>query len=143
MERGGLDHLGHCNPHQPALPNAVGWALSPRRLSKAASEAFFNTLFSSATGVHASTQGLAAGRRRDRVPETDLAIGQDIGPQSALVDQTGDHAWPGQSLQVHAWLTEALPKRTHGPDRELLSNQGVEVDAPGDDIAPGLGRREV
>jgi hypothetical protein len=81
--------------------------------------------------------------RRDGVPQTNLAIGQDIGPQSALVHQTGDHAWPGQTLQVHAWLAEALAERTDGPDCELPSDQSVEGDALGHDIAPGLGGGEV
>ncbi len=89
--------------------------------------------------------GLAAGRSRrlDRVPQMNLAIGQDVGPQPTLVDQTGDHAWPGQSLQVHAWLAKALAERAHGPDRELPSDQGAEGDAPRDDVAPGLGSGEV
>jgi hypothetical protein len=54
------------------------------------------------------------------------------------VDQFAQHALVGESLQVRAWLTEPAPDAFHVADPEALSDKGIQVDAPGNDVASSL-----
>src|SRR5215210_1449868 len=83
---------------------------------------------------------------RDLVADPDLAVAEHVGAQAALVDQRLQRAGlsrrGGQALQVRAGLAQALTEALDAADSEMPSHQGVEVDAAGDDVAAGLGRRE-
>ena len=54
------------------------------------------------------------------------------------MNQFAQHAFVGESLQVGAGLTEPAPDAFDVADPEALSDQGVQVDAAGDDVASSL-----
>ena len=47
--------------------------------------------------------------RDDRVPDADLAVGDDVGPQAAAVDEGAQRAGR-KALEVGARLAQALPE---------------------------------
>ena len=54
------------------------------------------------------------------------------------MNQLAQHALVGESLQVGAGLTEPAPDAFDVADLEALPDQGVQLDAAGDDVASSL-----
>ena len=55
------------------------------------------------------------------------------------MNQFAQHALVSESLQVCAGLTEPTPDAFDVADSEALSDQGVQLDATGNDVAASLG----
>jgi hypothetical protein len=76
------------------------------------------------------------------VADADLAIGEHVGAEAALVDQRTKGARLssrcGEALQVGARLAESLPEALDVPDAKLLADEGIEIYATGHDIATGF-----
>ena len=68
----------------------------------------------------------------------DAAGCEDVGSEAATVNQFAQHALVGESLQVGAGLTEPTPDAFDVADPEALPDQGVQLDAAGDDVASSL-----
>ena len=73
----------------------------------------------------------------------DDAVGEDVRTQAAAVDQPAQYAAGGQAFEVDARLAQALAEALHVPYAEAAPDQGVQVDAPGDQVAAGLGVGEL
>jgi hypothetical protein len=86
---------------------------------------------------HQSVDGL------DPVSSTDFPIGQDVGAEATTVDKSSQCALGGEVFQVGARLGRALAEALHGADAEASPDEGVEVDAAGDDVAPCVGVGEL
>lgn len=69
---------------------------------------------------------------RDGGADGDLSVAEDVGAEAAAVDQ----ACGGEALQVRAWFAGSLSEAPEVADSEASSDQGVEVDSAGDDVAP-------
>src|SRR5205807_483641 len=85
-------------------------------------------------------------RSLHRVSGPDHPTGQDLRAQAAPVDQPGSHAFAGEPFEVAAGLAQADPPQADGADGELPTDQLVERDAPGGDVAaavPGIQRHAV
>jgi hypothetical protein len=68
----------------------------------------------------------------------DAARCEDVGSEAAAVNQFPQHARVGESLQVGAGLTESAPDALDVANPEALSDQGVQGDTAGDDVASRL-----
>src|SRR5437588_1024230 len=73
----------------------------------------------------------------DGVAQADGAVGQDVGPEPAAVDQGPDYAGVGHPGQVRAGLGQAHAAQLDRPYAEATAHQMVESHALGDDVAPG------
>ena len=84
--------------------------------------------------------------RRDLVADADLAVAEHVGAQAALVDERAQRAGlarrGGQALEVRARLAQPLAEALDVADAEVLADEGVEVDAAGDDVPAGVLRGE-
>jgi len=64
-------------------------------------------------------------RPSDWVADADLAVGQNVGVETAAVNQVLDDARPGQLLQMQAWLAQLDAETLDVPDPEMLAYQVV------------------
>src|SRR4051812_176955 len=75
----------------------------------------------------------------DRRSHADLAVAEDVGAEPAAVDERPQDPGPAEPFQVGARFAQAAPLAEHVPDAEGATHEGVDVDAPGEDVAPGTG----
>src|SRR5204863_4005497 len=91
-------------------------------------------------------KGCVCSMRRDLVANPNLALAEHIGAEAALVDEGAERAvlsrCCSQALQVRARLAQPLGKALDVADREALADEGVQLDAAGDDVPAGLFRGE-
>src|SRR5215218_5332628 len=84
--------------------------------------------------------------RRDLVADADLAVAEHIGAEATLVDERAEGAGlprrGRQALQVRARLAQPLAEALDVADPEALADEGVQVDASGDDVPARLFRGE-
>src|SRR3954452_24418191 len=79
--------------------------------------------------------------RRDWGPRLDLAVGEDVDAHTAAVYQRAQEPRARQLLQVAAGLGEPEPAAVDLADPEVATDERVDVDAAGEDVAPSA--REV
>ena len=72
----------------------------------------------------------------------DFALGQDLGAQATLMDESFEDFRVRLFGKVVAWFTEADAAELHVADGEFVSGQCVEVHTSGDEIAAGIVRGE-
>src|SRR5258708_4726749 len=75
----------------------------------------------------------------DFVPDRDLAVGEDVGVQSAAVEEPCDHAGLRQLPEARARFAELDPDAFDAADAEGAADQRVQVDAAREDVAARLG----
>ena len=73
-----------------------------------------------------------------RVADGDHALSEDVCSQAAAMHQGPDDGPTRVAGDDPAGLAEPHPPAAHGADAEVAANEGVEVDPPGDDVAPVL-----
>jgi len=72
--------------------------------------------------------------RVNRISDTDVSIGEDVGSKSATVDQPAQNTLCGEALQVSAWLAQTLSKTFDVTNSESPTDEAVEIDAPSDEV---------
>src|SRR3954454_17574091 len=113
-------------PPEPAM-HAGQSAAAPRRTATALL----------APGLPRRQQGGSQGT--DGRSQSDLALAEDVGAQAALVDERPQQAGAAEPVEVDARLTEPEALAHDVADAEGAAHQGVDVDAAGEDVAPGSG----
>jgi endoglycosylceramidase len=73
--------------------------------------------------------------RREAIADPDRPPGDDVGAQPAAVDQGAQDAAVVEALQVRARLAQATAAAARLAERELASDQRVEIDPAHDDVA--------
>jgi hypothetical protein len=81
---------------------------------------------------------LLVGVEADRIAERDGSGLHDIRAKTSSVDEAPHRARLGEPFQVSAGFAPALSETDDLPDSEALTNQAVQVDAFGDDVAASL-----
>jgi hypothetical protein len=73
-----------------------------------------------------------------RVADRDRAVAEDVGTQAAAMYERAQHRAIGVARNDAAGLAQAHSPAAHSSHHELVANERVEVDPPGDDVAPVL-----
>jgi hypothetical protein len=76
--------------------------------------------------------------RPDDVPDTKDAVGKDTAPEAAAMPQTPENLPMGPPGQKGAGLAEFEGLHLDRADIKYAAQQGVEVDALGHQISPGI-----
>jgi len=74
----------------------------------------------------------------NRISYTYVSIGEDVGSKSAAVNKPAQHTLCGEALKVCAWLTQTLSQTFDASHSEPPADETVEIDPPGDQVAPGF-----
>jgi len=69
----------------------------------------------------------------------DVAVGEDVGAEPATMNEGPKKAGPVKPFEVGAGFGEALTTAEDVADVEVASDEGVEVNAAGEDVAAGAG----
>src|SRR5690242_4742238 len=83
-----------------------------------------------------SKMGLHDANRR---PQSDLAVGEYVDAQAAAVDEWPQQSRPAEAIQMDAGLAQPTALAEDLADVEGATDQCVDVDAAGQDVATGAG----
>src|SRR6185312_981605 len=84
------------------------------------------------------------GVRFDQVTDAELAVVEQLGPETATVHQRRAHTRePGELLEVRARLRQPQAADPDRADAERATDEPVERHALGHEVAPGVGLRDV
>src|SRR5262245_48754967 len=78
-----------------------------------------------------------ASRNRDRIANANQSIGEDLGPQATLVDQTTQDLGTRLLREIIAGLAQPDAADADRANGELASDELIEPDAIGDNVATG------
>ena len=84
------------------------------------------------------SQTQLSGFRVDGVSNTDGSIGEDVSAKSATVDQPTQDTLCRETFQVSTGLAQPLSKALDIANSKPSTHKAVEIDTPGDQIAPSL-----
>lgn len=82
-------------------------------------------------------------QRRDRVPRTYLATGEDLGEEAAAVDERLDQPLAGHLIEARARLVQLQSAKYRTTRAEPPPDEVGQGDAPSDDVHPALFGREL
>ena len=68
-----------------------------------------------------------------------MPVAEDVDAEPAAVDEGPEQAGAGEAFEACAGLSKAQAAAADGADGELPPDEGVDVDATGEDVAPGAG----
>ena len=77
-------------------------------------------------------------RQADGVADAHRAGAHDVGAQPAAVDESAQHARPGEALEMRARLAPAPADALDLAEQEAPADQRIDVDPAGDDVAAGV-----
>src|SRR5438067_4559267 len=78
----------------------------------------------------------------DRVADVDGPRLDDVGPDTASMDEATKCSRRREPFEMGAGFATALSEAADLTDAEVFADESVEVDAAGDDVAPSLFRRD-
>ncbi len=83
-------------------------------------------------------------RRHDhRIADADQTILQHIRSQTAASFDGFVKAWRNQPFEIFAWSAEPNAEQQRAADGELSTDQGIQIDAAGDEVAAAFSVGEV